>query len=234
MNEALISYHYYHYRALAAAEIAGISMVNQQQKFIDALVIEAFGCHFLTDLFASGHMRVPRRALGETFGIMRGGLGMAHGMHDEDNKRGLWVTTRIPQSPRVVWRAFGDAKLFHPEAAPHFGMVQEAVRRSVAEVFARYGGVSEIAAADTAEALLPVPIAAGCTPHIGDVLPFDMGVPGTAPPNHFPMYARCRNPYSGHVTIAERAESADANSNLYHEQDGDESQRYTLSGTRVG
>lgn len=231
-NEALTSYHYYHYRALAAAEMAGMSIVNQEQKFIEALVIEAFGCHFLTDMFASGHLRVPRRALGEQFGIMRGGLGMAHGMHDEDNKRGLWVTTRMPQSPRVVWRAFGDAMLFRPESAHHFGMVQEAVRRSVAEVFARYCGVSDIGSANTAEALLPIPLAAGMAPQVGDVLPFGLGAPDTEPANHFPLYAICTNPHTRKIVMARRVRDDAPSENLYFEQDGDESQHFSLPAVR--
>ncbi|MFO0576488.1 MAG: hypothetical protein U1A78_20990 [Polyangia bacterium] len=228
VNEAYRSYLYYHRRALAQAEVAGMSLVNQEAKFIEALVIEAFGCHFLTDLFASGHIRVPRRALGERFGIMRGGLGMAHSMHDEDNKLGLWCTTRVPQTPRVVWRAYGDAMLLKPEAEAHLAMIQEAVRRSAAEVFLRYCGVSDVPEAETGEALLPVALAAGTAPRSEDVLPFDLGSPDTEPPNHFPLYALVDSGKPKHPLIARRADDKALYTNSYYEQDGDSARRFSI------
>jgi hypothetical protein len=138
-------------------------------------------------------MRVPRRVLGEQYGIWRGSLGMAHEMHCEDNKTGLWCTTTFPQTPRRVWRALGDAMLLSAKAKIHFKVTAEAVRRSFEEVVASYNGKT-LAAADQALALVPVPLPPGERPEPGDVLPFDEELftegsyPGEAA-NHYPLYS---------------------------------------------
>ena len=102
-----------------------------QKALLGALTTDAFGCHFLTDLFASGYMRVPRRILGERYGTIVGGLQMCHGMHSEDNERGLWCVSRQTQhsTKRVVWRAYGDGMLRKEVAVVHLCQVQEAVDR---------------------------------------------------------------------------------------------------------
>lgn len=185
---ALVWYRSYHQRALAAAREAGRDRALLEQ----ALVIDAFGCHFLTDLFATGHMRVPRRLLGERLGIFRGSLGLAHAMHCEDNKLGLWCTTLLAQSPRRVWVAYGDAMLCSPVSElQHLGLVREAVRRSVHEVIAAYQGTS-LPPAEQAEALVPVPLRPGEAPTEHDVLPQSPMLPTlTLFPdlgaNHYPM-----------------------------------------------
>jgi hypothetical protein len=71
----------------------------------EAIARTAFGLHFLTDSFSSGHMRVPRKDLGE-----RGALA-AKLMHDMDNKYGLWVEDDFG----AVWRAYGDGYLYGSE-----------------------------------------------------------------------------------------------------------------------
>jgi hypothetical protein len=181
-NEALALYLGYHRRALAAAAAAA-SAIDRARAFEEALVIDAFGCHFLTDSFASGHIRVPRRVLGTRYGVLRGALRMSHAMHAEDNGLGLWCTRRAPEVPRVVWRAYGDGMLRKPQAASHLAQVQEAVRRSVAELFAALHGV-EVPADEGAVARLPVPLAPGEGPRATDhVLGERDGVP-----NHFPLY----------------------------------------------
>lgn len=185
-NEALKSYRAYHKRALALAEQARAE--QNENLFLDALVIDAFGCHFLTDLFSTGHMRVPRRVLSERYGIVRGALGLAHEMHCEDNKHGLWCTTRLPQMPRMVWQGFGDTWLLTDKSVRHFNLVKQAVRRSAAEVFARWCSVV-LPVAEGAEALIPVPLAAGSGPESTDVYPTGGGlseVPAGAP-NHYPL-----------------------------------------------
>lgn len=184
VNEALRLYRAYHNRALLQAAAAK----DDADRLNQALVVDAFGCHFLTDMFAAGHLRVPRRVLGERFGVMKGAQGMAHSMHCEDNKLGLWCTTRLAEEPRRVWHAYGDAMLFKKEARVHLEMVREAVRRSAAEVFAAFCGIT-LPMAQRAEAILPIPLAAGRGPKPGDLLP-GRGVetPAEGQPNHFPLY----------------------------------------------
>jgi len=76
-----------------------------------AYAINAFADHFLTDLFAAGHMRTPRRKLFESASVhnplTQAAAGLcAMGMHNEDNKFGLWVENER----RDKWVAYGDAR----------------------------------------------------------------------------------------------------------------------------
>ncbi|WP_224362440.1 hypothetical protein [Hyalangium versicolor] len=67
-----------------------------------ALVRNAFADHFLTDAFASGHLRVPRDGLVGLSGALP-----TRKMHDEENVQGLWVQS----ASGFVWRAYGDDQL---------------------------------------------------------------------------------------------------------------------------
>lgn len=189
-NEALRLYRAYHRRALGEAMAAG--QRDDRDSLLVALATDAFGCHFFTDLFASGHIRVPRRVLGDRFGIARGALMMSKKMHDEDNELGLWCTTlaRQPGARREVWRAYGDGALGLPESKPHLERIQEAVRVSAAEVFAAFvGGMCNEPPIDVgiAEALVPVPLPPGHAPDDEDILP-EGHTTQSFPPNHYPLY----------------------------------------------
>jgi hypothetical protein len=164
--------------------------VDSDTAFRQALAVDAFGCHFLTDLFASGHVRVPRRVLGERYGILRGALYMSLRMHNEDNEAGLWCETAASRqggSPRQVWRAYGDGMLASAAAACHRAVVKEAVRRSAEEVFRVYRG-HEMPPTMRAETLLPIPLPPGASPEVSDTAPLEcpsqVGLP-----NGWPMYA---------------------------------------------
>lgn len=186
-NEALQLYRAYHGRAIREAQAAssssqGIKSLHQ------ALATDAFGCHFLSDLFASGHMRVPRRLLGEQHGAVSGG-DMSHRMHDEDNHLGLWCMTRQSrqQRSRVVWQTYGDGMLRRDVAALHLKQVQEAVRRSAAEVFASFCG-TRLPVMERAEAILPIPLPPGSPFFDSDVFPHGQAIPQGTKPNHWPLY----------------------------------------------
>jgi hypothetical protein len=187
-NEALRLYRAYHERALGQAQAAR-QAESPESALLSALATDAFGCHFLSDLFASGHIRVPRRLLGENYGILRGALYMSRVMHDEDNTLGLWCTPRLQKSgqSRFVWRAYGDGVLRQPKADSHRRMVQEAIRRSAAEIFAAYCRVT-LPESERAVALLPVPLGPGETPGPQDRTHTPGGAPDAAPPNHWPLY----------------------------------------------
>ncbi len=205
---ALRWYRYYHQRALAAATKAGEQA--DRDALLQALVIDAFGCHFLTDLFATGHMRVPRYVLGK-LGLWRGSLGLAHKMHCEDNMLGLWCTTQMPQTPRRVWLAFGDAQLLTDMSYEHKQVVQEAVRRSVHELVACYNG-QPLLPESRAEALLPVPLPPGESPTEKDVMPLRADQPTLqlykqSGPNHYPLV--CYVP--AETLLVKRRGSADVN-----------------------
>jgi hypothetical protein len=73
-----------------------------------AIAQTAYGLHFLTDGFASGHMRTPRSRLAESGSLLSGV------MHDFDNRMGLLVKNGFGET----WRAFGDSHLEIP-GFPH-------------------------------------------------------------------------------------------------------------------
>jgi hypothetical protein len=190
-NEALRLYREYHRRALQEANAARqVTQSKQSEAFRSALATDAFGCHFLTDLFASGHIRVPRRLLSEQYGEIKGGW-MSKVMHEEDNTLGLWCTTRIADASgqRVVWRAYGDGMLRQKVAEQHKRQVQEAVRRSAAEVFAAFCA-TQLPEESGAEALLPIPLKPGEPLRNTDILPDGTPAPGpfNSHPNHWPKY----------------------------------------------
>jgi hypothetical protein len=92
-----------------------------------ALVRNAFADHFLTDAFASGHLRVPRDALVGLPGALP-----TRRMHDEENVYGLWVQS----ASGFVWRAYGDD---HLGANPvHLTLTAYAVGLSLQRIFKAY------------------------------------------------------------------------------------------------
>jgi hypothetical protein len=188
LDFALWLYREYHERALALARKSS-SSVNPVAGFRTALAVDAFGCHFLTDHFAGGHLRAPRRLLGETYGVLRGSLKMSLSMHTEDNKIGLWCRSRLPRrdGARIVWQAYGDGMLLRPEAHYNLYQVQEAVRRSAAEVFAASLNQT-LNAIDCADAIVPVPLPPGSGPGRDDRLPDNSPPPVNAQHNLYPLY----------------------------------------------
>lgn len=96
---------FYQTLALEAIETHATSSTSATAPIpADAIALCAFGMHFLTDAFSAGHMRVPRKSLGQS-----GGVG-AKLMHDFDNLYGLVVKNGFGGK----WRAFGDGYLFGP------------------------------------------------------------------------------------------------------------------------
>lgn len=74
-----------------------------------AFYYEAAACHFLTDRFASGHIRTPRKELKEMCPTLESGSVMAKCMHDEDTLTGLTVRSQMHPEP---WVMYGDGALF--------------------------------------------------------------------------------------------------------------------------
>lgn len=92
-----------------------------------ALVRNAFADHFLTDAFASGHMRVPRDGLVGLSGALP-----TRKMHDEENVQGLWVQS----ASGFVWRAYGDDQLGTNPV--HLTLTAFAVGLSLQRIFKAY------------------------------------------------------------------------------------------------
>lgn len=123
-DDAVTSYSVGHRRALQLArEASRVSDIQQkEQRLRDAYLNDAFACHFLTDLFSSGHLRVDRRGL-HTWNKAGQGLGnwigstptwdsQARIMHDDDSATGLLVRNQEEQT----WVAYGDKQLMENHA----------------------------------------------------------------------------------------------------------------------
>ncbi len=94
--------------------------------------MNAFADHFLTDLFAAGHVRTPRRALWKTPYTVAGETGLlTRAAHNEDNRYGLHVSNARGDH----WVAFGDGKELDDVNAQNFTLAIAAVQASADEVY---------------------------------------------------------------------------------------------------
>ena len=109
----------------------------------EAYFLEAYGQHFLTDLFSTGHLRAPRRILHSTSWIKRPEFNPAgsfklwpgdqccRNQHDEDCANGLWVTNALGES----WAAYGDKQLLDGRSAKNRQYAVQASQMGVDEVW---------------------------------------------------------------------------------------------------
>ena len=107
-----------------------------------ALAMNAFADHFLTDLFAAGHIRTPRKVLNEYSWNLSGvvadkttvGSLLSRAMHDEENRTGLTVTSQARGGG--TWLAYGDQQALEKKAEENTGEAITAVQASIDEVLA--------------------------------------------------------------------------------------------------
>ena len=138
---AKVAYEVFHKLALEEAKKARQDQLTPNEKndtLEYAYAIEAFGCHFLGDCFASGHMRVPRRELPASTKFAIYGHRLSNKMHDEYNQYGLRVTSKMaeetyPENP--YWIAYGDKMLHHKKNYKNFQFAIKAIQCAVDEVF---------------------------------------------------------------------------------------------------
>lgn len=134
--DAMICYRAGHIAAQQAAVQASKS-ANPDHDLMVAYAINAFADHFLTDLFAAGHMRTPRRKiyeyksnLGFQLDPISAGI-CAKAMHDEDNKFGLWVENKRGDR----WVAYGDARYRDLQNAANRAIMKKALQQSMDDVW---------------------------------------------------------------------------------------------------
>ena len=132
-----------HVLAMHVAKEAGKNPGPQNLGLERAYAIDAFACHFLTDLFASGHTRNQRGDL-ELFLIHQFELSLqkaktiagilTYAQHEKDGNEGLNVYNKKGEQ----WRAFGDGNFFAPKNAPNKMMAIAATQASVDEIYYAY------------------------------------------------------------------------------------------------
>lgn len=126
---AAVNWDHFGANAIAAYQ-AGHTLALQTAAtgdYMQAYALEAFACHYLTDLFSSGHLRTPRKALHTA---NRASDLCSRLMHDEDCYNGLVVQNANGDS----WTAYGDKRLNDPPNHINFTIAQAAVQMSLEEV----------------------------------------------------------------------------------------------------
>ncbi len=142
-----------------------------QMKLLQCYGINAFADHFLTDLFAAGHLRTPRRALWSTPQTIAGETGLlARAAHNEDNHDGLHVENARGDQ----WTAYGDGKELDDVNAANRALAVAAVQASADEVYRAFV---------TGEASVPAPAALQYIPKLDFTA---RPVPGGL--NHAPLF----------------------------------------------
>ncbi len=134
-----------------------------------AYAMDAFACHFLSDLFSAGHLRTPRAELyNGSYVLQEAGL-LAKAMHDEDSYYGLKVKNSM-----MEWEAYGDNSYFSSRSFDNRREVRNAIEASVKEVFAVYteGRIKKVS---DVLSYFPVVIEKSQTEQcvLGDMHPFD-------------------------------------------------------------
>ncbi len=131
-DNALISYRIGH--ELAIEEAIQAHQTGDKKKLETAYAMNAFACHFLSDRFASGHIRTPRQEL--TDHVTPGTIGslLAGFMHNEENASSLHVHNLRGDH----WIAYGDKSYFNPKNDRHRKLIDETLQASADQVFLAY------------------------------------------------------------------------------------------------
>jgi hypothetical protein len=162
--DAKVAYSIGHTYAMGvAAEADG---PNDLEKLKMAYAIDAFACHFLTDLFAAGHIRNQRGELElflkerlnypEYFAKRFAAL-LTSAQHEQDGNTGLNVHNEAGDR----WIAFGDGNFLAPKNDINRTQVIAATQRSVDEIYAAFEKRKQISTMDD---LMPKPAFFNCPP----------------------------------------------------------------------
>lgn len=140
-----------------AKKTAASAKTNEELEL--AYKYNAFACHFLSDYFAAGHLRTPRKALHNghshpermnfidkrlnTEWSVKLGDFMAKLMHDEDNTRGLWVKTigwkdGVDSDESKIFKTYGDGHYANEENRESREQQRKVLQKSIMEVWKSY------------------------------------------------------------------------------------------------
>jgi len=144
----------FHHQAALDAALKGFKSTDPDTKnefFREALLKNSFADHFLTDGFASGHIRNPRtqsiswdKKKGcsiDRDGSLRIGL-IAKVLHDNDHTFEKTGGLKVVNARGDTWSTRSDGDLFikWDETSPHYSLPVEAVALSVTEVLEAFRG----------------------------------------------------------------------------------------------
>lgn len=118
-----------------AIEQAMRAKTSQRREDLElAYALDAFACHYLSDLFAAGHQRTPRSELTLKASPPMVGSLLAGYMHNEENHYGLPVHDQLGNH----WQSFGDFFYFDKANQINRNHLIETLQLSVDEVFDAY------------------------------------------------------------------------------------------------
>jgi hypothetical protein len=168
-NNARDAYRVGHALALKKAKEAG--QARDLEGLKKAYALDAFACHFLTDLFAAGHIRNQRgdlelflnKQLGFKKSLAKKLAGILTGaQHEKDGNDGLNVVNKAGDQ----WRAYGDGCFFEPKNEENKVKVIVAVQSSANEIFEAYN-----------------------SPDVDLISRMDQLIPEASPLNPWPLYS---------------------------------------------
>ena len=153
--------------AMAASTLEG---PEKYLLLIRALQKELFACHFLTDIFASGHIRTPRKALYEYVLNQSNLIGnwsktglaglLAKEMHDEDGN-GVKVTNKAREEEnKEGWDMYGDECYLEEENSDNRAIILLVVQHVLKDIYNAFSGklTVEMEEAKAYQKLLPIPL----------------------------------------------------------------------------
>lgn len=108
---------------------------SESKKYLTlAYQMNAYACHFLSDSFSSGHLRlgIIRKTLSKRFGFI-GGI-LVNNMHNEDSRLGV----NVYNDHNKYWRAYGDDNYLKPDDNNNRNIQAAALQESANEVFSTY------------------------------------------------------------------------------------------------
>lgn len=107
---------------------------SESEKYLHlAYAMNAFACHFLSDMFSGGHALVPRQALTDKFGAIPGGL-ISNGAHNHDGKKGASVQNEYGDQ----WVLFGDGNFNISANEKNRFLIALAMQASANEIYETY------------------------------------------------------------------------------------------------
>eukprot|EP01135_Chromosphaera_perkinsii_P010530 Nk52_evm40s2152 gene=Nk52_evmTU40s2152 len=136
------------YAKLTAIEAAKAGDTKMLER---AYMINAYGDHYLSDLFSSGHTRVPRLKLFEVLGPLCGGE-FTLLEHDHECQIGLWGKNEMGKE----WRVYGDAQFFTKKNEENARIANETIAMSAKGIFDAYVATLEGKTIDDEEFYKPL------------------------------------------------------------------------------
>lgn len=148
-DDALATYQIGH--TVALKEAIAAHATHDRARLEIAYALNGYACHFLSDRFASGHIRTPRRQLPDHVTPSIIGSLLVNMMHDEENEYGLHVHNQRGEH----WMALGDRYYFAEGNKVNRLHLAEIMQASANQIYTAYQ-TGQIPPDDTTQ-LIPEP-----------------------------------------------------------------------------